>query len=139
METRKFKYLTTNDLSEGQIEGIPIVQNIADAISMLTVENKPIVRYEFGNSMMPILRSGQFCLIKPLQENEEINIGDSVFCNVDGYVGTHMVILKSATDRDNTWYLIGTSSMHVIGWTDVVYGKATGIPYIVDETNGFLD
>ena len=113
------------------IEGLPVVQDIEKAIDCLVNQKIPIARFEFGNSMMPILSSGQFCKISPVDHHTEINVGDALFCDVNGYVGTHMVLLKSQIDPDNTWYMIGMTDMQPIGWTKTVYGVANAINYAV--------
>lgn len=115
------------------IDGFPVVQDIEKAVQCLTDDKVYICRYEFGDSMMPILRSGQFCAIHPLEDGEEPNIGDAVFCSVSGYVGTHMVLNKSKIDPNKTWYMIGTTDMTPIGWTDEIYGIANAMDVLVSR------
>lgn len=126
----EFKTLKIDSLPP-VLDGYPIVQDIEKAVKCLKEEKVPIARYEFGYSMMPILRSGQFCKITPFETDDEIEVGDALFCNVNGYVGTHMVLVKSKIDPDNIWYLIASTDGTPLGWTDTVYGKATAMNTIV--------
>lgn len=127
-----FKILKIDSLPH-VLDDYPIVQDIEKAITCLIKEKVPIARYEFGHSMMPILRSGQFCKITPFENDDEIEVGDALFCNVNGYVGTHMVLVKSKIDPDKIWYLIGSTDGTPLGWTDTVYGKATAMNTIVNS------
>lgn len=115
------------------IDNVAVVQDIEEAVDTLTIRKLPIVRFEFGTSMMPMLKSGQFCKISPVENVNDINIGDALFCDVNGYVGTHMVWMKSQINPNETWFLIGTTRMELIGWTKTVYGIATAIDHVVDE------
>ena len=115
------------------LQDCPVVQDVPKAVECL-VENKvTIARYEYGNSMMPILRSGQFCKIRPLDIGEQAEVGDALFCYVNGYVGTHMVLTKSNIDPNRTWYLIGMTNMQPLGWTSMVFGIATAMDVLVEE------
>lgn len=116
------------------IEGLPVVQDEEKAVHCLMNEKVPIARYEFGYSMMPILRSGQFCKIRPLEHNEEAKVGDALFCKVNNVIGTHMVLCKSKIDQNRIWYLIGMTDMQPIGWTDCIFGIATAMDHIVEPT-----
>lgn len=113
------------------IDGLPVVQDIEKAMHSLVDHKVPIARFEFGDSMRPILSSGQFCKITPIDNEEDIKIGDALFCEVNGYVGTHMVLLKSHIDEDKTWYLIGMTDMEPIGWTSNIFGIATAMNHYV--------
>jgi hypothetical protein len=44
-----------------------------------------------GNSMTPLIKSGQRVLLTPCTW-EEAEIGDAVFCKVRGMITTHLVI-----------------------------------------------
>jgi hypothetical protein len=71
----------------------------------------------FGNSMTPILKSGQ-TLTFIRQENYEV--GDIVFCRVKNhYIDAHKILKKSRSKG----YLIGNNHGHENGWTRTVYGK----------------
>ena len=49
-----------------------------------------------------------------------------MFCNVNGYLMTHMVLLKSNGGHDKPNFLIGSTEMYSYGWTDEIYGICKG-------------
>lgn len=110
-----------------EINGVVVENDANEALAMIK-KGREVARYEFGESMMPILKSGEYCILRPLLGNQEANIGDAVFCEVDGYLMTHMVIMKSNSAKNHKpYYLIGdTSYTNVFGWTDKVYATAHG-------------
>ena len=71
----------------------------------------------FGQSMMPILKSGSlltFC------RQADYDTGDIVFSKVKGrYIDAHKIVKKDA----NKGYLIANNHGHENGWTRVVYGR----------------
>jgi SOS-response transcriptional repressor LexA len=70
----------------------------------------------FGNSMLPILNSGD--LLK-FEARPEYEVGDIVFCRVRGrYIDAHRV-----TARGDRGYLIANNRGHENGWTNRVFGK----------------
>jgi SOS-response transcriptional repressor LexA len=72
----------------------------------------------FGNSMLPILKSGTL-LTFTCQENYQI--GDIVFCKVKGhYIDAHKVVAIDA----NKGYLIANNHGFENGWTKRIFGKA---------------
>lgn len=125
------KFFKNNEIPES-IDGIDVAQNEFIALKEYLAKNEKVVRFEYGDSMSPLLISGQFCLLTPLQDNEEVNIGDIVFSAIGTALNTHMVIMKS-TKNGKPYYLIGDSNMRPLGWTDHVFAKAEGIPYAVQE------
>lgn len=131
MDIKKFTIFKEDEIPDS-IEGIDIVQNEFIVLKEYLAKGEKVARFEFGDSMSPLLCSGQFCILTPLAPNEEVNIGDIVFSVIGKTLNTHMVILKTTTD-DTTWYLIGDSMMRPIGWTQHIFAKAKGIPYKVQQ------
>lgn len=76
---------------------------------------------EKGNSMVPLLRSGQDHILAPTSI-EKCNVGDIVYCKVNGKYYTHLV--KGKGDRG---LLIGNNKGRINGWTKSVYGKVIEI------------
>lgn len=112
--------------------GLKVVQTQDEVVEALE-NGQTIARYEFGDSMMPMLQSGQFCKIEPINNLEEdIKIGDAVYNRLNGHLNTHMVHMISDFG-DKRYFLIGDSWMTHFGWTSEILGKAKGIPYIVKE------
>ena len=97
-----------------------------------------VARYEWGESMMPLLQSGEYSLLIPANKTT-IEVGDAVFCEVNGYVMTHMVMMISRI-QNNPMYLIGspnyneiTGQFTIYGWTSNVFAKAIGTKIIHSE------
>jgi len=71
----------------------------------------------FGNSMLPILKSGTALTFEKAATYE---IGDIVFCKVKGrYIDAHKITKKDA----HKGYLIANNHGHENGWTRSVYGR----------------
>ena len=75
----------------------------------------------FGQSMMPIIKSGSLLTFKAFDTYE---IGDVVFCCVRGrYIDAHKITKLDA----NKGYMIANNKGHENGWTRQVYGKVIKI------------
>lgn len=77
---------------------------------------------EKGNSMVPLIYSGQEHVLSPIKW-EECEEGDIVYCKVRGNFYTHLVKGKNQ-DRG---LLIGNNKGGINGWTKQVYGKVIEI------------
>lgn len=77
---------------------------------------------EKGNSMTPLLESGEKHIITPIKL-EDVKVGDIVYCKVKGNYYTHIV--KAINDKRGL--LIGNNHGKINGWTKKVYGKAIKI------------
>lgn len=81
-----------------------------------------------GNSMTPIVKSGQLVTVVPVKfqgdHAEGVEVGDAVFCKVGGRLMLHKV-----TAHRGGQYQISNSSGHVNGWTMAknIYGKLTNV------------
>jgi len=80
------------------------------------------VTSEKGNSMVPLIKSGQDHKITPISL-EECEIGDIVYCKVKGNFYTHLVKAKD----NKKGVLIGNNKGGINGWTKAVYGKVIEI------------
>ncbi len=69
-----------------------------------------------GNSMIPLIKSGELCTVAPI---EEIAVGDIVLCKVNKNQYLHLVT-AIAGDR----YQISNNKGRINGWThrDKLYG-----------------
>ena len=65
----------------------------------------------FGQSMTPILKSGQPVLVEPIDPETEIRKNDIVMCKVRGHYYLHLVWAKKGEDS----YLIGNNHGHANG------------------------
>lgn len=73
----------------------------------------------FGNSMLPILKSGSLLNFETADDYE---IGDIVFCKVKGrYIDAHKIVKKDS----NKGFLIVNNHGFENGWTKIIYGRVT--------------
>lgn len=72
----------------------------------------------FGNSMLPILKSGSTL---KFQKQEEYQKGDIVFCKVKGrFIDAHKIVKTSKAKG----FLIANNHGFENGWTKKIFGKA---------------
>lgn len=78
----------------------------------------------FGQSMTPILKSGQVCRVSPVTEDTVLRKNDIVLCRVKGHIYLHKI-----TAIKNNRYQISNNHKHVNGWIgkDNIYGKCVEI------------
>ena len=76
-----------------------------------------------GNSMLPLVKTGDICLISPVTESTVLDKGDIVLVKVRGSVYLHLVSALRGTDS----YQISNNHGHVNGWVhrSSIYGKLT--------------
>jgi len=84
-------------------------------------KGETFVTSEKGNSMSPIINSGQDHKLAPAKL-EDVSVDDVVYCKVKGNFYTHLV--KAKGDRG---VLIGNNKGGINGWTKSVYGKVIEI------------
>jgi phage repressor protein C with HTH and peptisase S24 domain len=71
----------------------------------------------FGNSMLPVLKSGSHLTFA---QAAEYRIGDIVFCKVRGrYIDAHKIVKADA----GKGFLIANNHGFENGWTKTIYGK----------------
>lgn len=80
--------------------------------------NEEFTTKEKGNSMSPLINSGQEHILTPCNWKQTI-IGDIVYCKVKGRFYTHLVKAKD----DKKGCLIGSNQGSINGWTKQIYGK----------------
>jgi hypothetical protein len=83
--------------------------------------NETFITSEKGNSMSPIIKSGQEHKLAPVKL-EDLDVDDIVFCKVKGHFYTHLVKGKGTRG-----VLIGNNKGGINGWTKQVYGKVIEI------------
>lgn len=75
----------------------------------------------FGNSMLPILKSGS---LLTFQKKDFYDIGDIVYCKVKGrLIDAHKIIKKD----EQKGYLIANNKGHENGWTHIIYGSVINV------------
>ncbi len=77
---------------------------------------------EKGNSMSPVIKSGQEHKIQPITI-DEVEIDDIVYCKIKSNFYTHFVKAKN----EEKGCLIGNNKGGINGWTKQVYGKVIEI------------
>lgn len=80
------------------------------------------VTSEKGNSMIPLIKSGQDHILSPVLI-EDVNVGDIVYCKVKSNFYTHLVKAKDIKKG----LLIGNNKGGINVWTKSVYGKVIEI------------
>lgn len=86
------------------------------------LNGETFITSEKGNSMVPLIKSGQEHKISPISI-EDVDIGDIVYCKVKGNYYTHLVKAKDIIKG----LLIGNNRGGINGWTKQVYGKVIEI------------
>lgn len=78
----------------------------------------------FGQSMTPILKSGQVCKVVPVTADTPLKKRDIVLCKVNGHIYLHLI---SAINGPR--YQISNNHKHVNGWItrNNIYGKVVEI------------
>jgi len=74
----------------------------------------------YGNSMTPILLSGQSVICVPVTEETELKKRDIVLCKVNGHFYLHLI----HSIRNGVTFLIGNNHGHMNGWVSKskIYG-----------------
>mgnify|MGYP003986932813 FL=1 len=86
---------------------------------MIRLQNgETFVTSEKGNSMVPLIKSGQKHKLAPVEWKQCMK-GDIVFCKVKGSFYTHLVKGKDSVKG----LLIGNNRGRINGWTKQVYGR----------------
>lgn len=84
-------------------------------------EGRSVTLHPHGNSMTPIIKSGQRIVISPVQP-ADVSVGDAVLAKVNGRYYIHKV-----TSIGGGRFQISNNHGHVNGWSRQVYGKVTSI------------
>jgi hypothetical protein len=85
-------------------------------------KGETFVTSEKGNSMVPLIKSGQEHRLEPATW-DQCEEGDIVYCKVKGNFYTHLVKAKNS----DKGLLIGNNRGGINGWTKNVYGKVTEV------------
>lgn len=129
------------------INGIRVVQDENEVLEALK-KGEVICRFEWGDSMHPILKNGEYAKLIPIDDLSKIKRGDAVFCKITDeesgkpYYMTHMVweISTSSHDGDKKpWFKIGSSMTTIFGWTQDVYAIALGMNVFETFDNLYIE
>lgn len=108
--------------SPSEIGGVKVSNTYEEAISLLK-EGKQTYKWEYGDSMFPILCSKEYCLIEPVTSLDDIHENDAVLCVVNGFTMIHMVSKVFDVKNRGKWFLISTTQGTTFGFTNMIYGK----------------
>jgi SOS-response transcriptional repressor LexA len=94
-------------------------QYIAKLVAGETVSFRPR-----GNSMIGKIESGQLCTVEPVEESDELHVGDIVLCKVNGCEYLHLV---KAVQGDR--FQIGNNRGRINGWVGrkSIYGRCVKV------------
>lgn len=87
----------------------------------LLEQGKTFETSEKGNSMTPLIKSGQKHILAPITL-DQVKVGDICFCKVNGNYFTHLVTAKGEKGVQ-----ISNNHGFVNGWTKNIYGKVIKI------------
>ena len=113
-----------------EIDGIKVAKNYDEVMEALK-NNEQVMHFEFGDSMKPLLKSGEYALIKPCVPFD-VKRGDAVFCVLSDSVGNRYPMVHQVWEISNAshdgglWFKIGSTMSTIFGWTQDVYGIAKG-------------
>lgn len=85
-------------------------------------EGRSVTLRPKGNSMTPIIRSGQRIVLAPV-DSQDVRVGDAVLAKVKGRYFIH----KVTAIGDDGRFQISNNHGHVNGWSRQVYGRVTEI------------
>ena len=85
-------------------------------------KGETFITSEKGNSMVPLIRSGQDHKLAPAIW-EDCEKGDIVYCKVNGKFYTHLIKAKDEVKG----VLIGNNKGRINGWTRQVYGRVVEV------------
>jgi hypothetical protein len=88
-------------------------------------EGEPCIIRGFGQSMTPILKSGQPVKVIPVTGDTPLEKGEIVFCKVNGHFYLHKILAV----KNETTYQIGNNHGHINGWVsrNSIFGKVSEI------------
>jgi len=85
---------------------------------------KPDTSRSGGDSLAPLIKSGEVCEYHPVRAVGDVGVGDIVFCRVKPTwrYGVHMITSKTYDDEVEAWYFtVGCDNGWC--WMDDIYGK----------------
>lgn len=86
------------------------------------LEGETFLTKERGNSMLPLIRSGQGHILQPITWDKCV-AGDIVYCKIKGKFYTHLV---KKIDKIKGCLIVNTKG-YQNGWTKNIYGRVVRI------------
>ena len=81
-----------------------------------------------GNSMLPLIKSGQLCTVRPIEDPSEVGVKDVVLCKVRSAQYLHLV--KAIRGHgEKRQFQIANNKGRINGWINAqhIYGVLTEI------------
>lgn len=113
-----------------KINDIRVAKNYDEVMEAMR-NHESVMYYEFGDSLYPLVRSGEYVHITPCVPID-VKRGDVVFCILEDRAGNecpmvHQVWeISNASHTGELWFKIGSTMSTIFGWTTRVYGIARG-------------
>lgn len=126
-----------------RIDGVRVIQDDEEYMVEALENGEAVCRFEWGNSMDPVLKHGEYAILTPIRDTSEVHRGDAVFCrmtdeNGNSYYMTHMVWEISRSSHDGRpWFKIGSTMASIYGWTQDVLAIARGTDCIQKVTERY--
>lgn len=81
-----------------------------------------------GNSMMPLIKSGELVTVEPINDEviDTLGEGDIVLCKVKGRIFLHLITARQGKGKKSR-FQISNNHGHVNGWTRNVVGYVTAV------------
>lgn len=76
-----------------------------------------------GNSMAPLIKSGELITLESVKDKSTLKVHDIVLCRVKGKYYVHKITAISPTKG----WQIGNNKGFINGWTNQIYGKVIAI------------
>ena len=118
------------------INGINVVNRGKDIFEELMRGHK-VYHWEAGDSMTPILRNMEYCLLEPVSSLDDVKVGDAVFCRLNNVFMVHMVTMISDSAKAGKWFQISSTGGRIYGWTQEVFAIAKGTDIFESHHNFF--
>ena len=121
-----------------EIQGIKVSTDDTEMTNEL-ISGRSVYHWEYGVSLFPLIRSGEYCKISPIKDVNDIRTGDVVYCFIRSREGikipmVHMVTkISDASYSKEKWFEIGDTRGFVFGWSNEILGKAVGTNIFHEE------
>lgn len=120
------------------IDGLRVIQDPYEMEQALK-NGESFYHWEFGDSMSPLIRNREYCLVRPCAPTE-VKRGDAVFCILRGENGSWPMVhqvweISDASHTGELWFKIGSTGTSIFGWTNEVYGIAKGTDIFQEFTD----
>ena len=86
-------------------------------------QNRTISFRPKGNSMVPLIKSGELITLEPIKDKSTLKVNDIVLCQVKGKYYVHKITAINITKG----FQIRNNKRFINGWTHQVYGLVIAV------------